>query len=359
MNFIELEQITPALIASRQSVLIKSSPGQGKSEFSASVPKMMSKILGKPFGFQTLFLATATPTNLLGFMVPERNKQDRLLSSYTTPTWMQTKDGGFADDYEHGLLVLEEWGQGEAETKRAAAELVLNGEIGPHKLKPGWCVWALTNFAGDRSGVTKEFDFVINRRTEIEIKPDLAAWERWALANGVGPIFITFARQNPQIVFSEGVPEKQGPWCTPRSLVRCERLLMSLANDDGKIPTHAAANELATGTIGAPAAAQLFATIQLAHVMPNYNDIINDPKGTTVPERPDARMLVCYSLAHRVTEKTMDPVLTYIERMPKEFAVTFAKSAAGRDESLIDTAAFAKFCVNNQSLLGVIARAKL
>lgn len=364
MNFTQLETITPALIKSGVSLEIKSSPGRGKSEYTASVPKRMSKILGKPFGFQTCFLATQTTTALTGFNIPEKF-HERLLSVLTVPQWAQVDlevaigDMRFADEYEYGLLVLDEYGQGESDVKRQSAELLLNKRLGPHKLPKGWCVWALSNFASDRSGVTKSFDFVINRRGEIIMTDDLASWERWALSHGVGPIFIHFAKQNPQIVFSGGVPEKQGPWCTPRSLVLCERMLMGLADDRGMIPMDPEANELASGMIGPAAASQLFATIQLAHVMPDYNDIINDPKNTKIPDRPDARMLVCYQLAHRVTEKTMSPVITYMERMPKEFAITFAKSAARRDDSLIDTAAFSKFCVDNQSLLGTIARAKL
>lgn len=358
MNFLDLETITPALIRSGQSLKLCSDPGRGKSEYSESVPKMMSKLLGKPFGYQTVTMATASPNTLNGFTVPVEH-EGRLVSRSTLPEWMQTFNDGFCDQFEHGLLVLEEWGQGEGDTKRAGAELVLNHRIGRHRLPPGWAVWCLSNFASNRSGVTKEFDFIINRWTEIDITDDLAAWEYWALAHGVNPIFIHFVRNYPEVVFSKGVPDKQGPWCTPRSIVRCGKLLTELEDEDGKIPINGATNELATGTIGSAAASQLFSTIKLSHVMPDYNDIIRDPTGTKIPTEPDAKMLVCYQLAHRVTEKTMEPVLAYIERYPKEFAVTFAKSATRRDDTLIDTAAFSKFCVNNQSLLGVITRAKL
>lgn len=365
MNFTQLEKIAPALLSSGKSFELFSSPGRGKSEFINSLPPMMSRLTGDKWGFASCFIATQTPTDMMGFMVPERIK-DRLMSSFTMPTWMQTidpvtglPDGGCALDYEYGVLHLEEFGQGEADTKRSSSELLLNKRLGQWGLGRGWCVWASSNYASDRSGVTKSFDYLINRRGEIKINDDLASWERWALSHGVSPILITFAKQNPNIVFSEGVPEKQGPWCTPRSLVACEKVLMKMADADGKIPTSPEANEIASGMIGVGGASQLFAMIQLSHVMPAYEDIVKDPKGTQVPTRPDAQMLVCYSLAARVTDKVMKPIVTYIERFPKEFAVTFAKSAARRDPDLIDTEAFSEWCVKNQTLMGTIARATL
>ena len=32
-----------------------------------------------------------------------------------------------------------------------------------------------------------------------------------------------FVKQNPQIVFADGVPKEQGPWTTPRSTVLADR----------------------------------------------------------------------------------------------------------------------------------------
>ena len=56
-----------------------------------------------------------------------------------------------------------------------------------------------------------------------------------------------------------------------------------------------------------------------------------------LPTKPDfPQMLVVFNLAHRVDTKGIeagDP--KYIERMPKEFAVTFAKAACKRNHALV------------------------
>ena len=106
--------------------------------------------------------------------------------------------------------------------------------------------------------------------------------------------------------------------------------------------------------IGAPAAAQLFAFVKLEREMPKFETIVNDPEKAKVPNKPDALMLIAYNLAHRVTEKTAPPVIKYIERMPKEFSVTFAKAACNREPALVMTKAFQKWALDNSALMAII-----
>ena len=74
--------------------------------------------------------------------------------------------------------------------------------------------------------MTKDFDFCINREGSFDVTNDVQGWtDDFAVPNGVMPLTIAFANQHPEVVFTSGVPEKQGPWCTPRSLVAADRLL--------------------------------------------------------------------------------------------------------------------------------------
>jgi hypothetical protein len=364
MNFLQLAKLIPGILDSGVSLEIKSQPGLGKSEFVDQTVQRMSQRDAQPWGFAKLFLATQTPVDLLGYMVPE-HRAGKLYSSFTEPLWMQTVDGRHVSEFKRGVLFLDEYGQAEGDVKRASAELLLNGGLGPHRLPKGWSVVAASNRASDRSGVTKSFDFVINRRAEIEIEPDLASWEDWAVRSGVHPIFTTFAVQNPEVVFSEGVPDKQGPWCTPRSLLMLERVFRSLSGEEG-VPvftdkegkSNPEVMEVASGIIGAGAATQLVATIMLAQEMPKLSEIITSPGKAKLPTRPDAQMLVCYQLAHRATEENIDPLIQYIERLPEEFTVTFGKSACKRDPDLVNTKAFGGWCQRNASLMMAIVDAR-
>jgi hypothetical protein len=167
------------------------------------------------------------------------------------------------------------------------------------------------------------------------------------------PLTIAFANQNPHIVFSDTVPDKQGPWCTPRSLVMADRIL-SRMTADGALPDSSEAGELINGVIGAAASAQYFSFVALEREMPKFEDIIAKPSSVRVPERPDAQMLVCYNLAHRVDETTVAPVIEYMDRFPKEFGVTFVKAATQRNYKLIASPPFRKWCSDNSALMAAV-----
>jgi hypothetical protein len=360
MNFKKLRAHMPALLASGISLELVSSSGRGKSEFVHDTIGIMSQQTGVQWGQSIMFLATQTPVDLIGYVFKGEREWDGkkvAVSEPTLPPWMITTEGKPVWEYKRGILFLDEYGQGEADVKRASAELLLNRRLGPWQLPDGWSVIAASNRASDRSGVTKSFDFVINRKMEISITDDIEAWTEWATEKGnVMPLTIVFANQNPQIVFADGVPDKQGPWCTPRSLVMADRLLQTLSGDGGDIPMDPDVVELVGGLIGVGQAGQYFSFVRLEREMPKYEHIVKRPTEVKVPEKPDAQMLVCYNLAHRVVADDCPSVIKYVERMPKEFAVTFAKAACKRMPSLVTTPAFTKWAIENSSLMAAIAK---
>jgi len=361
MNFTDLENEVIDDIDAGISVQLKSAPGRGKSEFVEHLVKVLSERDGFEWGFAKLFLATQQVPDLMGYLFKgERDFGDGkkiTVSEPTLPLWQITTQGKPTWAYKRGILFLDEYGQAEADTKRVSAELFLNKELGPWVLggenKAGWGVIAASNRASDRSGVTKEFDFVINRRGEYDISDDLVSWEKWATAHGVSPLTIAFAIQNPQILFQDGVPEKQGPWCTPRSLVMLDRKMRVKQKRIGQFPDDARTVEGAIGLIGA-GATQYFAFVRLEREMPKFESIVANPSQAKLPLKPDAQMLVIYSLAHRVTAATLKPVIEYIERMPKEFAVTFAKAACNRNHDLVIDPAMRAWSSQNASLMAAL-----
>lgn len=360
MKLNEFDAMFPAYAEAGISIELVSAPGRGKSTKVRQLIRKMSAITGEEWGYADLFLATQTPPDLIGFQFKGEVTYDGntfAVTDPTAPTWFITETGLPVFAYKRGIMFLDEFGQGQTDVKAAAAELLLNKRIGKWRLPDGWIVVAASNRTSDRSGVTKSLDFVINRRMEIHLTDDLESWLDWANGTNMLPLTKAFASQNPQIVFTEGVPEKQGPWCTPRSLEMADRVLQAMTvTNGGKLRTDALAVESIAGLIGQAAAAQFFAFVRLENELPKYEAIVKDAKGTKIPEKPDAQMLLCYNLAHRVTPKDADPVIEYVQRMPKDFAVTFVKSAASRDASLIVTPGFRDWIKSNAALLAVVGK---
>lgn len=361
MRLNEVINRVPGWYAAGKSVYLKSAPGRGKTSVLSEAPNIIGRQTGKHMGLVIINGPLLTPADSIGYLVPRKvtgkdangDPVEHVESVYTDPFWFRTREGKRLDEYDGGIVVVDEADKMDVDVKKVIGEAALTGRLGPHQLPKGWIIWMAGNRQKDRSGSTKELDHLINRRMEIDITDDIESWNDWANVHGVSPLTKAFANNNVQVVFTDGVPEKQGPWCTPRSLVEADDYLRTLAGD-GSFPDDPTTLEEVGGMIGDGAAAQLFSFVKLEREMPKYEEIIADPAKVKVPAKPDACMLVCYSLAHRVNVEDADAVIEYMDRLPKEFGVIFGKAAVQRDPRLVTTKGMVKWIKNNASLMAQI-----
>lgn len=344
-----------AYYKSGKCLYLKSGPGRGKTSVISEQPAAIGRALNLNMGFSLISAPLLTPADTIGYLVPKDTDDGHVESHYTEPFWWRTEEGKRLNDYDGGILFLDEVDKADLDVKKVLGEMALSGHCGPHRLPPGWVVWMAGNRAGDRSGSTKELDHLINRRFEIDVTDDLPGWVEWAVQNDVHYSLISFAEQNASIVFPEAPPEKQGPFCTPRSLVAAGELLMAVAGKGKPLPTDDTATELVAGGIGQAAAAQLMATLKLDHELPKIEDITASPGTARLPSTPDSQMLVAYKLAMICDSDTIAPFITYIERLPADFAITFAKSLGTRKPMLIASPAMAGWTKRNSSVMNIIA----
>lgn len=347
----------PGWYASRKSVYLKSAPGRGKTDTLMASGAILSKHTGKDIGIVLINGPLLTPADSIGYLVPRKvtgpDGREHVESVYTDPFWFRTRDGKRLDEYDGGIIIVDEADKMDVDVKKVIGEAALSGRLGPHQLPEGWIVWMAGNRQKDRSGSTKELDHLINRRIEIDIMDDIESWDDWAGRNSVSPLTRAFANANVQVVFSDGVPDKQGPWCTPRSLVEADRYMQVISPKGGFSDDELTMEEVA-GMIGEAATAMLASFIKLEREMPKFEDIVAEPTKVKVPQKPDAQMLVCYNLAHRVDKATLGNVITYVERLPKEFGVIFGKAAVARDMTFVAVPGMAKWVRDNASLLAQI-----
>jgi len=337
------------------STELVSGPGLGKSSINEQAAAEMSIELGQPVGYIPFFLSTVEPPDVRGFGIPEKLPGGERRMVYTKAPWMPGGDNGFIAEggqvrrakagevAPFGIVNLDEFRQAGLDTQKPAAELFLNRRVGESFLPDGWMVTACSNRESDRSGVQRELAFITNRRMVIKIEPNLDAWVTWAEKQAVHPLAIAFARTKPGTVFADTVPEKPGPFCTPRSLVMCSQLIGEL--DMGTF------TECAVGLIGEGAAGEFVAFLRVAEQLPKFEDIVKDPKNVPVPTRPDASYAAMQMIAHRVDEKTAVAAFTYLSRMQKEFQVAGLRGTFNRVPNVVRSPEFASWLRDNKSLV--------
>lgn len=345
------------------SVYLTGPTGRGKTSVMRLAPALLDQtFVGKKHAICILNGACFTLSTATGYLWPvtENGKQ---YSRFTVPDWWLgtidasgKKTGLPLEAFDGGIILVDEADKLEPQEKKIMGEAALSKRLASHDLPPGWVVWFAGNRAQDRSGSTKEFDHLIDRRMQINVDDDLESTIQHFEKIGCLPETIVFAQENPNIIFPEKVPDVQGPYCTPRGTVAVDKYLQLLmrVNDLDAIPTTAEVTEQIGGRIGAGAAAQFMASIRLGQELPSYEEIVAKPKTIAIPKRPDAMMLAIYKLAARVSKKDIGPVLDYVKRLPKEFAVNFARAATKRDITFINTQAFRQWCQENAALVSIL-----
>lgn len=353
--------------------LVVSGSGMGKSQGCGwqAYKKFCADNPSLKIGYGQIFLATQTPPDMIGyqykgekvFEMEDGSKQTITVTDPSVPLWMISVEGKPAFMYDRFWLTIDEYGQGDADTKKAGAEILLNGGTAPWYLPEGSVRVALSN-EGSRYGVTKDFDFCIARRTVIKVTPDVDAtvrhWDKPYSYQGkqwqVSPTMKAWAMQNPTILF-EAEPKEQGPWCNPRTACSADRYLaVKGARNGGTIPTDDLTIEVLAGTIGMGAAASLQSFLQFRLQLPSYDDVVNDPKGTDVPKKADLLLLMAYELAGHAQVQHLAQCIEYVQRMPKDMAVTFISALLRRDyKAMIAEPAMQAWINKNAALVSVIA----
>ncbi len=324
----------------RFSIELVSGPGLGKSEGVAQVAEEIAKDTGEPFGFKPFFLSTQEAPDIGGFGIPGEDTDGSPILGRTAAPWMP-KHG----DAASGFVFLDEFRQASHDVQKPAAELLLNGRVADSWLPITWMVLAASNREKNRSGVQRELAFITNRRMEITITPDLDSWVDWAEHRDIHWSAIAFAKTQPGLIFQDTLPEKSGPFASPRSFVKMSYLIGEL---DMAIFTEAAA-----GLIGEGTAAQFVAFLRVVEQLPSFEEIVKAPKTCKIPEadRPDAQYATMQMIAHRVDNDSAAPAFNYLKRMPREFQVAGLKATLRRCPAVLQSKQFTAWVKENKDLL--------
>jgi hypothetical protein len=366
MKLNELEARLPAMYFSSledggPSYYFTSEPGRGKTSVVRKFKRMMKRIdPERKYGIALINGANFTLMTAMGFMVPKEDGHGHTVSVFTQPYWFyDIEDNKPLHEYDGGLVFVDEYDKMGVDEKKIVGEAALTKRLGNHNFPPGWVAMFAGNTVASRSGSTRDLMHMINRRIEIAIKDDVESWSEWAKKAMLLPEVITFAEENPQLLF-EPLPADQRPWCTPRSLEQANIHLKSLMKSFGveKIPVDPLTQEEVAGGIGVPGSAQLFKTIRLGQEVASYEKVLANPDTVTLPSKPDGKRLLTYKLAQRVSEKDAPKILQCMQRLEQEFQTIFVRQAIQQNYKLAFVKEVAEWCGRNTALIAILNRFK-
>jgi hypothetical protein len=358
------------------STLLVSGSGMGKSQklwAEAYAFKADCEAKGLTCGHGQIFMATQTPPDFIGYQfkgekifdMGNGEKRSVVVTEASCPLWMISTEGKPAWMYDRFFLIIDEYGQGDLDTKRCGAEIFLNhGTAGAGYLPQGSVVTAASN-EGSRYGVNKDFDFCVTRRSLIRIHGDpLKTVEHFDVPYDfhgrkwrVMPVVRNWAARHPEFLF-EKEPEEQGPWGNPRAICAASRFLDCVAEDNnGTIPYNdSLVVENLQGIMGPGATMSLCTDLAFLTEIPSKADVVADPDNCPVPEKADLKLLMIYQLAGYAEPDEINAITKYLKRLKaKDMEVTFVSSLLRRDyKAFINLPALQAWINQNSMLITVV-----
>jgi len=249
--------IKAAMKANRPSFLW-GPPGVGKSEL---VEEITNELGGHMIDLR---MAQMEPTDIRG--IPFFNK-DLGVMDWAPPIELPTEE--LASQYPCIVLFLDEMNSAPPAVQAAGYQLVLNGRVGKYVLPKNVHIVAAGNRDSDK-GVTYRMPMPLaNRFIHLEMRPDFASWQNWAIENQVHEDVVGYLSFAKQDLYDFDAKSSSRAFATPRTWTFVSQLLQEPDMDSETL------YNLVAGTVGEGLATKFVAHRKIASKMPNPSDILS------------------------------------------------------------------------------------
>ena len=277
----------------RRPVFLWGPPGIGKSE-------VVQEIADELKGFVIdLRMAQMEPTDIRG--IPYFNKD---LSKMDWAPPIDLPDEEFANKYPVVILFLDEMNSAPPAVQAAGYQLVLNRRVGKYFLPDNVVIVAAGNRDSDK-GVTYRMPMPLaNRFLHLEMRPDFASWQTWAVNKGIHKDVVGYLSFAKQDLYDFDSKSSSRAFATPRSWVFVSDLLK---DDDTDTDT---LFNLVSGAVGEGLAVKFMAHRKVAGKMPDPADILSgkvtDLQVKEISAMYSLTISMCYELKDALDNKRVN-----------------------------------------------------
>src|SRR4029077_12360393 len=169
-------------------------------------------------------------------------------------------------------------------------------------------------------GVVRMSEALANRFVHLTAEPDLEDWGNWGVLQDLPPELIAFVRFRPELLHSYDAKSTEKAYPSPRSWEFVGKIMQ-------QAPPTTIEHQLYAGTVGEGPAAELIGFLDVFRNLPSIDGILTNPKKSKVPDAPGALCAIAAALARKATDANFDKVMTYCDRMPREWAIYCIKDA--------------------------------
>lgn len=250
-------------------------------------------------------------------------------------TYKAFADEWHLDSMKPQLYMIDEIGKMQGVAKPMLTRFMLERTVSSHPIPKGSIVFATSNLATD--GVGDSFPAHMNNRVStLQVsKPDSDSVLEFGTKHGMNGTLLYFIRENPEVCASYTDLDDEGQrsnkyvfnpkyntkaFCSNRSFWMASNTLDKM---EAGVLNKTQAMAHICGAIGAPATAELWATVELADSLPTRSSIYSEPEKARLPDNLAAQLLLATRLASGLDDTNADATTTYMSRLSAEIqAVT-------------------------------------
>jgi hypothetical protein len=312
----------------RQAVMIWGPPGIGKSSivYQAFVNDMK-------IGLRELRLLYYDPVDLRGCFYVVDGK-----AAWLPPSFLPTEG--------QGVIFLDELPAAPRAVQTAAYQLAHDRAIADYKLPDGWSVIAAGNGTSDKAVSNAMPSPLVSRFLHLDLTVSSEDWLNWALTAGIHPLIIAFIKVRPELLYDFNPKDwiQNSPYASPRTWEYLSRFMPS-ENEQNIL--NIIDIEVIRGFIGDAAGTEFYAFVKNTQDIPTAEEIIANPKKAKIPETPAGKYAVVAALAKKATVENIGKIISYLERLDKEFEVCGFRDACRLNTDLIKTEEYSKWAIKN------------
>ena len=275
-------------------------------------------------------LAQEDPTALGGYPSIVNGR-----STYAPPERFPLEGDKIPDGYSGFLIFLDEINSAPRSVISAAYKIVLDRMIGEKHLHPNVRMIAAGNLATDNAIVNEMGTAMRSRVVHIHVTTHSDNWLDFAAKAGFDSRVVSYLHYQANKInsFKQFGSSSDETFACERTWEFVSKILKANYPDETK-PVPADVAPLLAGTVGSTA--YEFVTYTEAFKdLPTIQQVLANPCGCALPVAPAVRYLMTGMLVGNTTMDNADKIATYVDRLPKEFAMVFIKLLWGKSDKFL------------------------
>lgn len=290
---------------------VEGSPGTGKSSIINSI--------GDQYALEILDtrLSTKDPVDLSGLANFVTNQHGNQKASYVPFDNFPIHSDPIPDGKQGWLVFFDEFNSGNKAIQAAAYQIILDRQVGLHKLHPNVVMMCAGNLATDRAIVNKLSTAMQSRLVHFELQVNHKEFmEDVAFKFDWDGRIISFLNYKEKYLMNFRPDHNEKTFPCPRTWEFMNKLTKGKDITDEKAALYA-------GTIGDGVAAEFVTYTKYFSQLVNIRDVMNDPTGLSIAHEAPVKWATVTYLQEKTDDKTFSQVNKYIQRFPAEFKTLY------------------------------------